>query len=182
MIWFFYEFLSGRQLPLDDISSGNYVNALETRYYYTVQNGDKSQRHRIVNNLLGPPTFCPVVRRTEKLAGLDSSNLRKRCEGIVTAYPPELLRRALGYLYNKETKSSFEIEHVRPNVSRTEKFIASLELAAKEDFCEKARLIELKNRIVDPRFKDMDYRVNQSYVSQMVAFRERDYTFHLSKA
>ncbi len=53
----------------------------------------------------------------------------------------KLLRRALSYLYNKETKSSFEIEHIKPNALRTEKFITSLELAEKEDFCEKERLL-----------------------------------------
>jgi Fic family protein len=171
-IWFFYEFLTGEQLPIDGITSGNYVDALETKKYYTVQSGDKSPRHRIVNNLLGPQTFCPVIRRTEKLSKLDSADLRKRCEEIVTAYPPELLRRALSYLYNKETKSSFEIEHIKPNASRTEKFITSLTLAEKEDFCEKERLIELQNRIVDPRFKDSDYRDSQNYVGQTVAYQK----------
>ncbi len=171
-IWFFYEFLTGKKLPVDDVSSGNYVDALEAKKYYTIQNGEKSPRHRIVNNLLGPKTFCPLVRRTEKLSNLDSSNLRKRCEEIVSAYPPELLRRALSYLYNKETKSSFEIEHIKPNASRTEKFITSLELAEKKDFCEKEKLIELQNRIVDPRFKDNDYRVSQNYVGQTVAYQK----------
>lgn len=171
-IWFFYEFLTSKQLPVDDLASSNYVDALEAKDYYTVQNGEKSSRHRIVNNLLGPKAFCPVVRRTEKLAMMDSSDLRKKCEDIVTAYPPELLRRALGYLYNKETKSSFEIEHMKPNASRTKKFITSLELAEKEDFCEKERLIELQNRIVDPRFKDSDYRVSQNYVGQTVAYQQ----------
>jgi len=171
-IWFFYEFLTGKQLPIDDVTSGNYVDVLEAKKYYTVQNGEKSPRHRIVNNLLGPRTFCPVVRRTDKLSQQDSSDLRKRCEDIVTAYPPELLRRALSYLYNKETKSSFEIEHIKPNASRTEKFITSLELAQKEDFCEKESLIELQNRIVDPRFKDSDYRTSQNYVGQTVAYQK----------
>jgi Fic family protein len=171
-IWFFYEFLTGKQLPVDDLSSGNYVDALETKDYYTVENGEKSSRHRIVNNLLGPKSFCPLVRRTEKLAKLDSSDRRKRCEDIVTAYPPELLRRALSYLYNKETKSSFEIEHIKPNASRTEKFITSLALAEKEDFCEKERLIVLQNRIVDPRFKEIDYRASQNYVGQTVAYQK----------
>lgn len=171
-IWFFYEFLTGKQLPVDDLTSGNYVDALDAKDYYTVQNREKSPRHRIVNNLLGPKAFCPVVRRTEKLSKLDSSNLRKRCEDIVTAYPPELLRRALGYLYNKETKSSFKIEHIKPNTSRTEKFITSLALAEKEDFCEKERLITLQNRIVDPRFKDSDYRTSQNYVGQTVAYQK----------
>ncbi len=171
-IWFFYEFLTGKQLPINNITSGNYVNALDAKEYYTVQNGDKSPRHRIVNNLLGPQNFCPVIRRTEKLSRLDSADLRKRCEDIVTVYPSELLRRALSYLYNKETKSSFEIEHIKPNASRTEKFITSLELAEKEDFCNKERLTELQNRIVDPRFKDSDYRENQNYVGQTVAYQK----------
>lgn len=167
-IWFFFEFLTGKKLPVDDIASGNYVDALEIKEYYTALNGVKSQRHRIVNNLLGPQSFCPIIRRTEALSEMDSADLRKRCEDIVIAYPPELLRRALSYLYNKETKSSFEIEHVKPNALRTEKFISSLKLAGKEDFCEKERLIELQNRIVDPRFKDSDYRTSQNYVGQAV--------------
>ena len=171
-IWFFYEFLTGKQLPIDNISSGNYVVALDVKDYYTTQNGEKSQRHRIVNNLLGPQAFCPIIRRTDKLSKMDSADLHKRCKDIVTAYPPELLRRALSYLYHKETKSSFEIEHIKANASRTEKFIASLQLAEKEDFCEKERLIELQNRIVDPRFKDSDFRVSQNYVGQTVAYQK----------
>jgi Fic family protein len=171
-IWFFYEFLTGLQLPIEDLTTSNYVDALKTSEYYTVYNGEKSSRHRIVNNLLGPRGFCPVVRRTEKLSKLDSSDLQKQGEDIVTAYPPQLLRRALSYFYNKETKSSFEIENIKSNASRTEKFIASLELAEKEDFCEKGRLIELQNRIVDPRFADSDYRVSQNYVGQTVAYQK----------
>lgn len=171
-IWFFYEFLTENQLPIDDMTTGNYVDALETNDYFTVQNGERSPRHRIVNNLLGPRSFCPVVRKTEKLLELDSAVLQKRCEEIVTAYSPQLLRRALSYLYKKETKSSFEIEQVKSNASRTEKFIASLELAEQEDFCEKSRLIELQNRIVDPRFADNDYRVTQNYVGQTVGYQK----------
>ena len=171
-IWFFYEFLTGKKLTVDNLTTGNYVDALDAKDYYTVQKGEKSSRHRIVNNLLGSKSFCPVVRRTEKLAKLDSANLRKRCEDIVTAYPPELLRRALSYLYNKETKSSFAIEHITPNASRSEKFITSLELAEREDFCEKERLIELQNRIVDPRFQDSNYRMSQNYVGQTLAYQK----------
>ncbi|MEA5108775.1 MAG: Fic family protein [Sphaerochaeta associata] len=171
-IWFFFEFLTEKQLPIGDMTIGNYVDALERKYYYTLQNGERSPRHRIVNNLLGPRAFCPVVRKTDKLLELDSTVLRERSEEIVTAYPPQLLRRALSYLYNKETKSSFEIEQVKSNASRTEKFIASLELAEQEDFCEKRRLIELQNRIVDPRFADSDYRLSQNYVGQTVAYQK----------
>ena len=170
-IWFFYEFLTNKLLPIDDVTSGNYVDALEAKQYYTIANGAKAKRYRVVNNLLGTKEFCPIIRKTKKLSKMDSANMRKRCEDIVTSYPSELLRRALSYLYNKETKSSFEIEHVKPNATRTEKFIASLELAEKEDFCEKERLIDLQNRIVDHRFKDSDYRRSQNYVGQAVSYQ-----------
>ncbi len=171
-IWFFYEFLTEKRLPIDDMTTSNYVDALEAKDYYTVQKGERSPRHRVVNNLLGPRTFCPVVRKTERLLELDSASLQKRCEEIVTDYPPQLLRHALRSLYTIEAKSSFEIEHSTSNASRTEKFIASLQLAEKEDFCEKARLIELQNRIVDPRFRDSDYRLSQNYVGQSVVYQK----------
>ncbi len=171
-IWFFYEFLREKQLPIDNLTAGNYIDALEADEYYTIQNGTRSSRHRIVNNLLGPRTFCPIVRRTRKLSALDTSDLKRACEDIVTSYPAEVLRRALNYLYHKETKSSFEIEHIRPSESRTAKFITSLELAEKEDFCAKNRLVELQNLIVDPRFKESSYRASQNYVGQTVGYQK----------
>jgi hypothetical protein len=171
-IWFFYEFITGEQLPIANLATGNYVEALETKAYYTIQNGNKSQRHRVINNLLGTKNFCPTFRKTEALTRLMASDLRQRYENIIALYPPELLRRALSYLYNKETKSSFEIEHITLNSTRIEKFIASLTLAEKEDFCDKSRLIELQNMIVDLRFTESDYRQSQNYVGQTVTFHK----------
>lgn len=170
-IWFFYEFLTDRQLPIEDATAGNYVEALESKTYYTIASREKSRRQRVIDNLLGPREFCPIVRKTEIIEKWDSTDLRRRCDDIVASCPPEILRRALSYLYNKETKSSFEIEHIRPNASRTEKFIALLELAEKEDFCERDMLIDLQNRIVDPRFKDSDYRKTQNYIGQTVSYQ-----------
>ena len=63
-----------------------------------------------------------------------NTDLRERCRQVVAEYSPELLRRALSYLYTKETKSSFEIEHETPDTNRMERFIALLELAQKKDF------------------------------------------------
>ena len=171
-IWFFYEFLTGHKLPIEDLSGGNYLEALEPDIYYTLPRGEKSQRHRVINNLLGTREFCPIVRKTEKLGEMDQTDFRDRCEKIVESYPPQLLRRALSYLYSKETKSSFEIENIRPDASRTEKFIASLETARRQDFCDKESLIALQNRIVDPRFMNEDYRTVQNYVGQTISYQK----------
>ena len=172
-IWFLYEFLTERKLPLPDLTKGNYIELLDANRYYTAVPGQRAQRQRIINNLLGSQDFCPVIRRTEKLAAMEEIDLRKRCEDVAAAYPPELLRRALSYLYSKETKSSFEIEHIRPGASRTEKFIGLLEMAERRDFCEKPLLIEVQNRIVDPRFQDSEYRATQNYVGQAISYQRQ---------
>jgi hypothetical protein len=167
-LWFLYELLTGKRLPVEDLTKGNYVDLLEPDEYYTTGVARPIRRQRINDNLLGDAHYCPTIRRTDVLRGFEKANLTERCQKIVASYPPHLLKRAMSYLYTKETKSSFEIEHIKPNSTRTERFIALLQLAEIEDFCEKGRLLDLQNRIVDPRFRDTDYRTGQNYVGETV--------------
>ncbi|MFC1539895.1 Fic family protein [Gemmatimonadota bacterium] len=176
-LWFLYEFLTGTSLALEDLRQGNYVDLLDTDQYYTVTPARQVRRQRINNNLLGEAGFCPTVRRTDGLREFHEANLTERGTQVVSAYPPELLKRALSYLYTRETKSSFEIEHLKPSSTRTERFIAMLQLAEKEDFCDKPHLIDIQNRIVDPRFKDSDYRKVQNYVGESVMWQREQVHF-----
>ena len=176
-IWFLYEFIMGKTLPLDDLKRGSYINLLEPDEYYTTARGDQIRRQRINNNLPGESRFCPTVRRTDILRRLESIDLSERCRQIVSSHSPDLLKRALGYLYTKETKSSFEIEHVKPSSTRTERFVMLLQMAEQEDFCEKTQLIELQNRIVDPRFREIDYRSDQNYVGEIIAWQRENIHF-----
>ena len=172
-IWFLYEYLTTQSLPLQDLTQGNYIDLLETHLYFTITPGQRIQRQRIVNNLLGNASFCPMIRRTEKISRMENIDIRQRCLDVVTVYPPELLPRALSYLYTKETRSSFEIEHITPSASRTEKFIRLLSTAEHKDYCEKNLLIEIQNSIVDPRFRDTDYRTIQNYIGETISFRQQ---------
>jgi len=167
-LWFLYELLTSKQLPMDNLTKGNYVDLLEPAAYYTTTVSRPVRRQRINDNLLGNAQFCPTIRRTNTLCGFEKADLPARCQKIVSGYSPQLLKRAMSYLYTKETKSSFEIEHITPTSTRTERFTALLQLAESEDFCEKARLLDLQNRIVDPRFRDSDYRTGQNYVGETV--------------
>ena len=176
-IWFLYEFLSGKTLPIDDLNQGNYVDLLDSDKYYTIFPAQPIRRQRVNNNLLGNPNFCPTIRRTEVLQNFEASKLSKRCQVLVSEYPPDLLKRALGYLYTKETKSSFEIEHINPSSTRTERFIALLQLGEKENFCQKQKLVEIQNLIVDKRFADADYRSNQNYIGEIVAWQNEKIHF-----
>lgn len=160
----------GKRLPVEDVGQGNYVDLLDPERYYTAP-GRAIQRQRIRDNLLGDARFCPVIRRTERLVQFEESNLSERCRKIMDGYPIGLLKRALAYLYTKESKSSFEIEHVKLSAPRTQRFIALLQLAEREDFFHKQALVELQNRIVDERFQNADYRSSQNYVGQAVAWQ-----------
>jgi Fic family protein len=176
-LWFLYEFLTGTILAIDDLNQGNYVDLLDPDQYCIVPPVRQVRRQRINDNLLGDGRFCPTVRRTDKLRGFLEVNFSERSKQVVSVYSPELLKRALSYLYTQETKSSFEIEHIKPNSTRIERFIAMLQLAEKEDFCDKSHLIDLQNRIVDPRFKDSDYRRVQNYVGESVAWQREKVHF-----
>jgi len=203
-LWYLYELLTDQRLSLEDLKRGNYVGLLDPKEYYTANlarimltirtEGGKIveetrhpiptwqvRRQRIYDNLLGDARFCPMVRRTETLKRFESADLPQRCQKVVAAYPPELLKRALSYLYTKETKSSFEIEHIKPDANRTERFIAQLQLAQKEYFCDKPHLIYLHNRIVDPRFAATDYRKTQNYVGESVAWQHERVHFACPK-
>ena len=168
-IWYLHELITGKRLPLDDLKRGNYVDLLDPEAYITVSSPRQVRRQRVNDNLLGDGRFCPMIRRTEAIQRFMETDLKERCQRILARYPQQLLKRALNYLYTKETRSSFEIEHIRPSANRTERFVALLQLAEKEDFCSKPHLIDLQNRIVDPRFADADYRTGQNYVGQTVS-------------
>ena len=167
-LWFLYELLTGTFLQMEDLKRGNYIDLLDPGQYYTVSPARRVRRQRIYDNLLGEGRFCPTIRRTDTLRDFEVIDLSERCRKIVSSYSPELLKRALSYLYSKETKSSFEIERIIPNSTRTERFVVLLQLAEGEDFCEKAKLIELQNRTVDPRFAESGYRMSQNYVGETV--------------
>ncbi len=168
-IWYLYEMLTGTRLPIEDLTQGNYVELLDHEDYYTAP-GKAVPRQRIRDNLLGDGRFCPTIRRSPKLVQFEASDLGERCRQIMKNYPLELLKRALSYLYTKESKSSFEIEHIKPTATRTERFVSLLQLAEKDDFFKKPALIDLQNHIVDERFRDRDYRATQNYVGESVSW------------
>lgn len=175
-IWYLYEWITGKQLEIADLTKGNYIDLVDKDKYYTT--GEQMiRRQRIRNNLLGNPRFCPIIRRTDTICKFEDSDLNAKCRNILASYPAELLKRAVSYLYTKETKSSFAIEHITPNVSRTERFTSLLQIAEKADFVNKESLVDLQNRIVDPRYADKDYRSNQNYVGETVAWQQEKIHF-----
>ncbi len=173
-LWHLYERMTGVELPLDDLDRGSYVDLIDEKEQYVTRSARRVRRQRINDNLLGDGRFCPTVRRTGALRDYEATEPSKRCRAVLDGYSEDLLRRAASYLYSKETEASFEIESETPSQKRSERFIALLKLAEREDFCVPSRLVELQHRIVDERFQADGYRDFQNYVGETISIgRER---------
>ncbi|MGE0830730.1 MAG: Fic family protein, partial [Hyphomonadaceae bacterium] len=116
----------------------------------------------------------PTVRRTQKLIRHMEAAFDQEAAALTRNADPDLLRRAVSFLYTKETKSTWEIEGEEVSGGREEKFVAALTRAAQFDTADKAALIGLQNAIVDPRYSAGDWRDMQNYVGETISgYRER---------
>lgn len=90
------------------------------------------------------------------------------------SYPQDIFKRATNYLYNKETRSSYEIEKEKPSLDRMEKFVALLVKAGLEPIekmLEKQRLLQMQNAIVDERFAATDFSDFQNFVGESLRIK-----------
>jgi hypothetical protein len=165
IIWFLYEFLLDELLPISACKKVAYIDLLDSKKYFTAT-PVKSARHGINNNLLGNAVFCPIIRKTKNLTELIDLQLEKQAEEITERYDEATLARATTYLFTKETKSSFAIEHESPNQQRVVRFVNLLQRAGAVESLNKESLIACQNVIVDSRFADVDYRASQNYVGE----------------
>ncbi len=170
--WFLYETFIGGTLDLADARAGNYAGALDPRRH-VVARRTNSRRHRIVDNLLGGPGLCPIVRLTPKLRAAVDSGLGQEARTLTATAEPSVLARAVNYLYTKETRSSFALEGETPDARRAQRFVAALRAAPSFDPADKAALIRLHAAIVDPRYSESDWRTVQNFVGETIGgYRE----------
>ncbi len=169
-IWFFYEFLTGIELPLETLKTGNYQHVLPPADYFAIPDkvAKRAKRQRLICNLPGNAVFCPVVRITKKLRKFQKIDFPGELASALKMFPAELIYRANSFLYMKETKSSYAIEHQTPSQKRIAAFLGVLQLAGNQPLT-KEFLIQLQNCIVDERYAESDYRSDQVYVGQTIA-------------
>jgi Fic family protein len=170
--WFLFEWLTGRTLDVPDAGVVTYVDALSPELH-VVAKGIPSKRHKVTDNLLGVRGFCPTVRRTPRLDAFMREGIDDEARRMVAGCSPEVLARAVTYLFTKETKSSFEIERETATGRRAERFVAALRSADTFAPADTAALVELQKLIVEPRYAAATFRSRQNFVGETVGgYRE----------
>jgi len=163
-IWFFYEWLLGRQLDLPSISRGSYVTAL-TKHHYGVA-GRKVQRQRIIDNLPGTPTFCPLIFVTEGIEAWLKQNLAAEAAATVARVPKDVLARTAAFLLLKDSRSSYAIEGERPPQNRIQRWGRVIGEAGKIPFSLE-ELLRLQRIVIgDDRLIDLGLRKEDGFIGE----------------
>ena len=171
VLWFLYEWLTGKQLALPDLTAGNYINLFDEQYYFTIQSGVRNRRTRIINNAVGTKEFCPIVRKTPEIMELSKVNVYETAfaevQKLGEALSADVIGRSINYLYTKETRSSTEIEREKPDKKKMQRFLNAIKNAGLFELS-KGKLIDLQNQIVEEKVKAKDYRNCEVYVGSTI--------------
>jgi hypothetical protein len=119
--WFLYEFLTGRTLDIEDAPEVSFTNLLDSRAYFTAE-PVPSRRHKVRDNLLGNHDFCPIIRKTQKLAEFRARSLGTKANEIIGHAGANVIARAANFLLLADSRASFEIEGEKPPRSRLERW------------------------------------------------------------
>jgi hypothetical protein len=133
---------------------------------YVTTTGTTDPRFGVVNNLLGDRFFSPLVRRSERLQALLGLGLAAKVSSALGGLEPELLARAVDYLYLSETRSTYNLERETPDNNRSAKFRRLLEQAGEPGRLTEAQMCEWQNQIVAPLAAEFRFRPSQNWLSR----------------
>jgi Fic/DOC family len=72
----------------------------------------------VVNDLPGPPEFCPLVRRTPALEQQREEKLDEAARAVLGRTHPDIVARTAAFLLLSDSRSSFKIEGEQPSHDR----------------------------------------------------------------
>ena len=163
-LWFIYEWLTGERLDLPDVGAVRYVPAVDARLQFALAEGERSRRHKVLNNLPGTPAFCPMVRRTPALDAVRALQLDARARDTAGRVHPDLMAHAAAFLLLNDTKSSFAIEGERPSSARAARWGRAVAEAGQRA-PDRAELERLQRIVIeDARFVRLGLRDEGGFV------------------
>lgn len=165
-IWFLYEWLMNKELPIDDLAIKNYVPLIDDSLQFGLQTGSKSPRHRIINNLPGTRDFCPLIRKTAKLDNYIKENISGHKSDYLKKIHKDILQRTSAFLLLKDSKASFSIEGESPKSSRAARWGRIIGQAGNNELT-KEELIRLQQAVIEnARFVKLGFRKQGGFVGE----------------
>jgi hypothetical protein len=143
---------------------------------YVVGPSKSVRRFGVIHNLIGDRALSPLVRRTPVIETLICGELKQRVASAIAAIDPQLLERAVNFMYLSETRSSFAIEKEVPDHDRGERFRRLLEQAGSAGATSQDDWVRWHGEIVSaPQRREFSYRTKQNWLSRGGSSRSADY-------
>ena len=163
-IWFLFEWLMGKQLPIPDLTIKNFVPLIDEKIQYASLVSKNSSRHRIKNNLPGNVNFCPLIYKTSKLEKYIENNLTEKTNVVIKDIHKDILLRTSAFLLLRDSKASFTIEGENPPHSRAVRWGQAIGQAGTKPLSED-ELIRLQQIVIgDSRFTKIGYRTEGGFI------------------
>lgn len=130
---------------------------------YEVGESRRNGRWRVDFNGLGELSFCPVVRKTDRLKQLLQRDVLAQTKEFAESIGQSMLDRALSWAYLSETEGSFAIEGETPSQDKASLFANLLKRAHDQRPLTEEYLVELQNAaITNPYDKAVQFRIEQN--------------------
>lgn len=163
-LWFLYEWLTGRTLPLPAVGKVRAVPVVDPDLQFALADGVMVSRQKVLDNLPGTPAFCPMVCRTERLEGYTKQDLTGRAQAVAGSTHPDIIARAAAFLLLSDSKASFTIEGERPPAQRVARWGQAIGEAGSVSLT-LAELERLQRIVVgDARFVRLGLRTEGGFV------------------
>ena len=151
-------------LDLPDLGKVKYEPALDPNMYFAIDPGDRSARHKIINNLPGTPAFCPLAYRSTRLDQLIALQLPARARDVIEKAPQHIVSRAAAFLLLGDSKASFAIEQEKPGPQRAARWARAIGEAGKHQLSQ-GELERLQQIVLqDARFVKMGVRTGGGFI------------------
>jgi len=126
-VGFLYEWFTGRHLNIEDLTQGNYIDAIDNELYFAARQPESVKRWRIRNNLPGTRDFCPLVKITADVKLAVNYDCTTALQGLEAQFGADVLLRSSVWLTIKESRASFAIEHEEDREDRIKRFAMVME-------------------------------------------------------
>ena len=179
-VWCVWEWLTGRELDVPAPGDVRAVPVVDARHQYGTERGRRSSRHRVIDNLPGPPSFCPLVRRTPELEALRARELARSAREVMGRTHPDVLARAAAFLLLSDSRASFNIEGEQPSRERTRRWGQVIAQAGSVPLTV-AELERLQRIVIgDDRFVQLGLRTEGGFVGDHDRHSQEPLPDHIS--
>jgi hypothetical protein len=164
-IWFLYEWLMNETLDIPDLTIKKAIPLIDEKLQFAIP-GISSPRHRIINNLPGTISYCPLIRKSEKLENYISENYSEKKQAYLSGLRKDVLQRASAFLLLKDSKASFTIEGESPKSKRAARWGQAIGQAGTKNLS-KEELIWLQQTVIEnDRFIEMGFREKGGFIGE----------------